>query len=99
MPGDLSKVAEEWDCSQQQDTPGYFKSLNGAEVADSTRSQLYPCASFLGSMDGNNQVFAYRFPEENEYYGVLFINNRRYRSYKNPQWIIDVVEYEYEQIK
>ena len=30
---------------------------------------------------------------------TLFINNRRYRSYKNPQWIIDMVEYEYEQIK
>ncbi len=29
---------------------------------------------------------------------TLFINNRRYQSYKNPQWIIDVVEYEYERI-
>lgn len=25
---------------------------------------------------------------------TLFINKRRYRSYKNPQWIIDAVEYE-----
>lgn len=30
---------------------------------------------------------------------TLFINNRRYRSYKDPQWVIDVVEYEYERIK
>lgn len=26
---------------------------------------------------------------------TLFINNRRYQSYKDPQWIIDAVEYEY----
>ena len=30
---------------------------------------------------------------------TLFINNRRYSSYKNPQWIIDLVEYEYEKVK
>ena len=30
---------------------------------------------------------------------TLFINNRRYRSYKDPQWVIDAVEYEYERIK
>lgn len=30
---------------------------------------------------------------------TLFINNRRYQSYKDPQWVIDAVEYEYEQIK
>lgn len=29
---------------------------------------------------------------------TLFINNRRYQSYKNPQWVIDVVEYEYERL-
>lgn len=27
---------------------------------------------------------------------TLFINNRRYRSYKDPQWVIDAVEYEYD---
>lgn len=26
---------------------------------------------------------------------TLFVNNRRYRSYKDPQWVIDLVEYEY----
>ena len=30
---------------------------------------------------------------------TLFINNRRYSSYKDPQWIIDLVEYEYEKVK
>jgi hypothetical protein len=60
MPGDLGKIAEEWARSQQLDTPGYFKSLNGAEVGDAQRSQVYPAASFLGSMSGPNQVFAWR---------------------------------------
>lgn len=74
FPGDLAKTEEEWECSQNRETPGYFKSLNGAEVADSERSQFYPCASFLGSMTGPNQVFAY--PSEDSYQGVLFMNNR-----------------------
>ena len=30
---------------------------------------------------------------------TLFINNRRYQSYKDPQWVIDAVEYEYKRIK
>ena len=74
LPGDLAAMETEWACSQQRETPGYFKSLNGAEVADSERSQLYPCASFLGSMTGANQVFAWRSAEA--YQGVLFINHR-----------------------
>ena len=40
MPGDLGRITREWECTQDLDTPGYFKSLNGAEVADSTRSQV-----------------------------------------------------------
>jgi hypothetical protein len=74
FPGDLGVIDQEWECSQKRVTPGYFMSLNGAEVADSERSQLYPCASFLGSMTGQNRVFAWRSQEE--YQGVLFINNR-----------------------
>ena len=75
FPGDLSKIEEEWAESQQLDTPGYFKSLNGAEVGDAQRSQCYPAASFLGSMTGPNQVFAWR--SQDSYQGVLFMNNRR----------------------
>ena len=75
FPGDLSKIAEEWDESQQLDTPGYFKSLNGAEVGDAQRSQCYPAASFLGSMTDPNKVFAWR--SQDAYQGVLFMNNRR----------------------
>ena len=74
MPGDLGRITREWECTQDLDTPGYFKSLNGAEVADSTRSQVYPCASFLGSWDGPNDVYAWR--GDGEYQGVLFMNNR-----------------------
>ena len=77
LPGDLSRIAEEWAKSQQLDTPGYFKSLNGAEVGDAQRSQCYPAASFLGSMTGPNNVFAWR--SQNTYQGVLFMNNRRPR--------------------
>ncbi|MGI1660908.1 hypothetical protein ACRDNQ_01605 [Palleronia sp. KMU-117] len=75
FPGDLNVIADQWECVQSLDTPGYFKSLNGAEVADSTRSQTYPCATFLGSMDGNNTVYGWR--SEGDYQGVLFMNNRR----------------------
>lgn len=75
LPGDLGKVAEEWAKSQQLDNPGYFKSLNGAEVGDAQRSQCYPAASFLGSMTGSNRVFAWR--SRDSYQGVLFMNNRR----------------------
>lgn len=74
FPGDLSVIQREWDCVQNLDTPGYFKSMNGAEVADSTRSQAYPCASFLGDMNGPNDVYAWR--ADGEYQGVLFMNNR-----------------------
>lgn len=75
LPGDLRKMAKEWAECQQLDTPAYFKSLNGAEVADAQRSQCYPAASFLGSMTGPNQVFAWR--SQDSYQGVLFMNNRR----------------------
>ncbi len=74
-PGNLASIEAEWACSQERDTPGYFKSLNGAEVSDATRSQFYPCATFLGSMDGPNEVYAWR--SEDSYQGVLFMNNRR----------------------
>ncbi|MCA0871499.1 hypothetical protein LCL97_11730 [Seohaeicola saemankumensis] len=74
MPGDIGQISRDWECVQNLDTPGYFKSMNGAEVADATRSQTYPCASFLGSMDGENTVYAYR--ADGDYQGVLFMNNR-----------------------
>lgn len=74
FPGDMSAIQREWDCAQARETPGYFRSLNGAEVSDAQRSQTYACASFLGSMTGDNVVYAWRSADA--YQGVLFINNR-----------------------
>ncbi|WP_159089340.1 hypothetical protein [Tateyamaria sp. Alg231-49] len=74
FPGNLVAQQSEWECAQSRDTPGYFRSLNAAEVSDAKRSQLYECASFLGSMSGANNVFAWRSPQN--YQGVLFMNNR-----------------------
>ena len=75
IPPELSVLAAEKDCVEGRETPGYFRSLNGAEVSDSERSLFYPCATFLGSMEGGNDV--YIWPSEDSYQGVLFMNNRR----------------------
>ncbi len=75
IPPDLNVMAKEQACVGGMNTPGYYPSLNGAEVADSERSLVYPCASFLGAMDGKNDV--YIWPSQDSYQGVLFINNRR----------------------
>ncbi len=75
LPGDVSLYAKELACQQQIPTPGYYSSLNGAEISDSERSGLFPCATFTGSMDGPNQVYAWRSVDD--YPGVSYINNRR----------------------
>ena len=62
-------------CQHHLSTPGYYSSLNGAEVADAQRSQLYPCADFLGSFTGPNQVSA-RMSQGSYPQSVGFINNR-----------------------
>ncbi len=75
LPGDVGLYAKELACQQQIPTPGYYSSLNGAEISDSERSGLFPCATFLGSMDGANQVYAWR--SANDYPGISYINNRK----------------------
>lgn len=75
LPGDVSLYQKELDCCQSHATPGYFSSLNGAENADSQRSSFFPCASFLGSWDGPNKVYAWR--SEDGYEGCTYINNRK----------------------
>jgi outer membrane protein assembly factor BamB len=67
-------VEQEWHCSQHQYTPGYFRSLNGAEVADAQRSQLYPCADFTGSHVRENVVTGQQ--SVTPYQGATFLNNR-----------------------
>jgi len=75
LPGDVSLYAKELACQNKIPTPGYYSSLNGAEISDSERSGLFPCASFLGSMDGPNQVYAWK--SEDDYPGISYINNRK----------------------
>ncbi len=61
IPGDVTLYAKELACQQAIPTPGYFSSLNGAEISDATRSGMFPCATFTGSFDGPNSVF--RLPQ------------------------------------
>jgi hypothetical protein len=75
LPGDISLYFKELACQQKIATPGYYASLNGAEVADSERSGVFPCATFTGEMDAPNQVFAWR--SQGDYQGVSYINNRK----------------------
>ncbi|NJN05870.1 MAG: hypothetical protein HC814_05170, partial [Rhodobacteraceae bacterium] len=75
LPGDVSLYQKELECCQGLSTPGYFSSLNGAENADSERSSFFPCATFTGSFDGPNKVYAWR--SEDGYEGCSYINNRR----------------------
>jgi hypothetical protein len=75
LPGDVALYGKELACQQKIPTPGYYSSLNGAEISDSERSGVFPCATFLGSTDGPNTVYAWR--SEDDYQGVSYINNRK----------------------
>ncbi|HRI92469.1 MAG: hypothetical protein XXXNARYT_003165 [Candidatus Accumulibacter regalis] len=75
LPGDIGLYAKEMECQQKIPTPGYYSSLNGAEISDAQRSGLFPCASFLGARDGANTVYAWRSADD--YPGISYINNRK----------------------
>ncbi|MCU0787499.1 MAG: hypothetical protein MUC91_04810 [Verrucomicrobia bacterium] len=75
LPGDVSLYAKELAAQQKIPTPGYYSSLNGAEISDSQRSGFFPAATFTGSWDGPNQVFAWR--SEDDYQATAYINNRK----------------------
>ena len=75
LPGDTRLYAEELACSQARPTPGYYSSLNAAENTDAERSGVFPCATFTGSFDGPNQVFAWR--AATDYQATEYIVNRR----------------------
>lgn len=74
IPGDVTLYAGELACQHAIPTPGYFSSLNGAEISDSERSGIFPCATFTGSHDGPNAVYAFRSLDD--YPGISYINNR-----------------------
>ena len=75
LPGNVSLYAKELACAQNLQTPGYFPSINGAELADAQRGGMFPCATFSGSFDGPNKVFAWRSAVE--YDTTSYLNNRR----------------------
>src|SRR6266436_7198089 len=73
LPGDVSLYAKELACAEKLATPGYYPSINGAEITDAQRSGLYPCATFTGNFDGPNRVFAWR--SQDGYQAANFVNN------------------------
>jgi len=75
LPGDVTLYEKELACAEKLSTPGYYLSINGAEIADAQRSGLFPCATFTGSFTGPNQVYAWR--SEDSYEGTTYINNRK----------------------
>jgi hypothetical protein len=75
LPGDVALIPKEEACAQAMKTPGYFHSINGAEIADAARGGLFPCATFTGSDTGRNRVFAWR--SQDSYQGTSFVNNRK----------------------
>ena len=75
IPGDVSLYEQELECAQSLSTPGYYSSINSAEIADGERSGLFPCATFTGSFTSPNQVYAWR--SEDSYQGATYINNRK----------------------
>jgi hypothetical protein len=77
-----AKVVDYW--KKQRDLYKYIhdqsvnlmnKGYNGAEIADAQRSGMFPCATFSGSFDGPNKVFAWRSAAD--YETTSYINNRR----------------------
>ena len=74
-PGDVSLYAKELVIATKYTSHGYYPSLNAAEIADAQRSGFFPAASFTGSFDGPNQVYAWR--SEDSYQGLTYIVNRK----------------------
>jgi outer membrane protein assembly factor BamB len=75
LPGDVGLYMSEYTCAQNLPTPGYASSINAAELTDGQRSGLFTCATFTGSFDGPNQVYAWR--SQDDYQATTYINNGR----------------------
>ena len=82
LPGDVTLYEKELACAEKLSTPGYYSSINAAEIADAQRSGLFPCATFTGSYDGPNQVFAWRSADT--YPGISYMNNRCVARQRSP---------------
>jgi hypothetical protein len=75
LPGDLSLYDAELSRSAELADPGYYPSLNGAEIADALRTGLFPGTTFSGSRSGENTVFAWR--SKDTFQGTGFLCNRQ----------------------
>jgi hypothetical protein len=73
LPGDLSLYEQQQKCQEGLSTPGYLSGMNAAEQADAARSNIYPCANFLGSRTEPNVVYAYK--AEGNYPQVQYVNS------------------------
>lgn len=74
LPGDHHLVEAEHRGSAAIASPGYYPSLNGAEISGAERSGCFPHASFTGSFTEPNRVFAHR--GEDDYQGTTFLCTR-----------------------
>ena len=74
LPGDHTVVEAEHRGSASIASPGYYPSLNGAEISGADRSGCFPYATFGGSLTGPNTVYAWR--SEDDYQGVTFLCTR-----------------------
>ncbi len=59
LVGDAAATTAELDCLSSKDNAPWSDSMAAFEVHDSERTHLYDCASFRGSTEGPNRVFAY----------------------------------------
>ncbi|HET8971543.1 MAG TPA: hypothetical protein VFN19_10810, partial [Candidatus Nanopelagicales bacterium] len=59
LVGDATATAAELKCLAEQDNAPWSPTMAAFEVHDSERTHRYGCATFLGSSQGPNQVFAY----------------------------------------
>jgi hypothetical protein len=73
LPGDLSLYQQEQNCQEKIPTPGYLPAINGAEQADAARSNIYPCADFLGSRTEPNVVYTDK--AEGNYPQIQYVNS------------------------
>ena len=70
LPGNHTMALQEAKCAAAEKNPPWYPTVNPAELHDSYRTHVYPCAEFGGSFTGPNQVFAYASPLQ--YYSPIF---------------------------
>jgi hypothetical protein len=74
LPGNHSLALEEVECANSWNNPPWYPTVNPAELADSNRTHVYPCAHFTGSFTSPNNVYAYASPVQ--YYSPIFAVTR-----------------------